>query len=73
MLVDGPVLDLVHLIELALEEDEVPGSGGAPVEHALLELLEGVHDFEEVSLAEEELEVLLCGFLYADITKEFYE
>jgi hypothetical protein len=58
VLVHAAVLDLVHSVELALEEHEVAGLGGVLVENVLLELVKSVNDLKEVALGKEELEVL---------------
>ena len=58
MLINRSVLDLVHLVELSLEEDELLARVRFGVDHSLLVLLEGVDNLEEVALAHKELEVL---------------
>ena len=63
MLIYRSVLDLVHLVELSLEEHELLARVRLGVDHALLVLLEGVHHLEEVALGHEELIVLGVGSL----------
>jgi len=58
VLINGSVLHLVHLVKLALEEDELFAGLRLAVNHASLVLLEGVDDFHEVALAHEESVVL---------------
>jgi hypothetical protein len=48
---------LVHLIELALENDKVTTLLGFSVYHASFELLKSVDNLEEVSVIEEKAEV----------------
>lgn len=63
VLPDGSMAHLVHLVELALEQNEVTAGLRLAVHHALFELLEGVDDLEEVSVVKEEIEVLDLGLL----------
>ena len=58
VLVNGSILDLVHLVKLALKEDKLLSSFGLGVDDALLVLLESVDDLHEVALGHEELKVL---------------
>lgn len=64
VLIDRSVLHLVHLVKLALEEDELFARLRLAVDDACLVLLEGVDDFHEVALGHEESVVfgitLLC-------------
>ena len=64
MLIDGAVLDLVHLVQLSLELDKLFAALRLSVDNTLLVLLQGVHHLQEVTLLEEELEVfgvaLIC-------------
>ena len=53
------ILNLVHLVELFLEHNEVFSLWRLFVEHAILELFESVHNLQEVSLTQEELEIFL--------------
>ena len=64
MLLHRAVLDLIHCVQLALEQVELTGLGGALVQNAVLELLKRVDHLEEVALTEEELEVLLACLLW---------
>ena len=63
VLPDGAVLDLVHLVELALEEHEVAAVLRLLVHEVGLELLERVDDLEEVAVVKEEAEVTLFSLL----------
>lgn len=58
MLVNRSALDLVHLVELTLEEDEFLALLRLSVHHTLLVLLKGIHNLHEIALAHEELKVL---------------
>ena len=58
VLVNGSILDLVHLVKLALEEDKLLSRFGLGVDDALLVFLESVDDLHEVALGHEELKVL---------------
>ena len=64
VLIDGAVLDLVHLVQLSLELDKLLAALRLSVDNTLLVLLQGVHHLQEVTLLEEELEVfgvaLIC-------------
>ena len=66
MLVNGSILDLIHLVKLALEEDKLLSSFRLGVDDALLVLLEGVDDLHEVTLGHEELKVLRIAFSCSD-------
>ena len=57
MLVNRPALHLIHLIELALEEDELLSRLRLRVHNTLLVLLERIDNLEEIALAHEELKV----------------
>ena len=59
----GPVTHLVHLVELALENDELTPLLRLPVNHASLKFLKSVYDFEEVTVVEEEAKVLSFSLL----------
>lgn len=63
MLIYGPVAHLVHLVELALENNELTPLLRLPVNHASLKFLESVYDFEEVTVVEEEAKVLSFSLL----------
>jgi hypothetical protein len=63
MLIHTAILDLVHGIELSLEQNEFASSWGILIKEALLELFEGVNNLEEVSVVQEESEVLQSGLL----------
>ena len=58
VLVNRSILDLVHLVKLALKEDKLLSRFGLGVDDALLVLLESVDDLHEVALGHEELKVL---------------
>ena len=64
MFIDRPVLDLVHLVKLSLEEDEILAGLRLGVHNTLLVLLKSVDDFHEVALVEEEFEVLGSRLFY---------
>lgn len=49
--------NLVHLVELALEDDEFTAFFRLSVDHTGFECLEGVDNLEEVAVIEEEAEV----------------
>jgi hypothetical protein len=63
VLIYGPVTHLVHLVELALENDELTPLLRLPVNHASFKFLKSVYDFEEVTVVEEEAEVLSFSLL----------
>jgi len=65
VLEDRTVSYLVHLVEVPFELDEVFASSGVRIDHALMELLEGVDDSEEVVLGQEEL-IVVGGALLDD-------
>ena len=58
VLVNWSTLDLVHLVKLALEEDEFLSLLRLSVHHTLLILLKCINNLQEVALAHEELKVL---------------
>ena len=60
MFADGSVLNLIHLEKLSLEDDEVSSLLGIEVNTSFLIFFEGVDDFKEVSLGQEELIITLC-------------
>ena len=64
MLFDGTVLNLVHLVELALEHNELLSLLRLGVDDALLVLLESVDNLEEVALLKKEAEVLRFSLFY---------
>ena len=64
VLVDRSILHFVHLVELSLKQDEVLSSLRLRVHQSRLELLEGVDDLKEITLSQEELEILCFAFLY---------
>lgn len=63
MLIDRSVLDLIHLVELALEEDELLAGLRLGVDDTLLVLLKSIDDFHEVALGHKEFEVLGLALL----------
>jgi hypothetical protein len=70
MLIYGPVTHLVHLVELALENDELTPLLRLPVNHASLKFLKSVYDFEEVTVVEEEAKVLSFSLLDYCLNRE---
>ena len=64
VLINGSILDLVHLVKLAFKEDKLFSSFGLGVDDALLVLLESVDDLHEIALLEEEAEVLRFSLFY---------
>jgi len=64
VLIDRSVLDLIHLVELALEEDELLARLRLGVDDTLLVLLKSIDDFHEVALGHEEFEVLGLALFY---------
>lgn len=64
MLIDTTILDLIHGIELSLEENEITSSWGVLVKETFLKLLQSVNNLEEVAIAQEELEILERSLLY---------
>lgn len=63
VLVDRSMTHLVHLVKLTLEHNEVTAFLGLSVDHTSFELLEGIDDFEEVSVIEEEAKVFRLRLL----------
>lgn len=57
VLMDRSMTYFVHLVELAFENDEITTFLGLSVNHTCFELLEGVDNFEEVSVIEEKAKV----------------
>lgn len=57
MFKDRSVFDFVQLIQLSLELHEVPACVGIGVDHAFLELFEGVDYHQEIGLLQEEIVV----------------
>lgn len=62
VLVSGTVGDFVHLVELSLEQYKLLSGRRCLVNAPLLELFEGVDNFKEVALGQEELEVMSSSF-----------
>ena len=62
VLVSGTVGDFVHLVELSLEQYKLLSGRRCLVNAPLLELFEGVDNFKEVALGQEELEVVSSSF-----------
>jgi len=62
VLVSGTVGDFVHLVELSLEQYKLLSGRRCLVNAPLLELFEGVDNFKEVALGQEELEVMGSSF-----------
>jgi hypothetical protein len=63
MFVDTSVLDLIHLVEFSLEDNEVSGWSCFSIKEAFLEFLESVNYFEEVSLLQKEFVISSLSFL----------
>jgi len=63
VLIYGPVTHLVHLVEQALQNDELKPLLRLPVNLASLKFLKSVYDFEEVTVVEEEAKVLSFSLL----------
>ena len=57
------MFDLVHLIELALEEHKVSAGLRLAIHHIDFELLQSINYLEEVAMIKEEAKVTLLGFL----------
>jgi len=64
VLPDTSVTDLIHLIELAFENNKVSSLLGLCVYHTLLKLFKSVYNLEKVAVVEEKVKVFLGGFLY---------
>ena len=63
MLVHRSVAHFVQFVQLSLELHEVFASFTVNVDHACLELFEGVNHFEEVALIEEVVVITCLAFL----------
>ena len=63
VLLDGFVLDLVHLVKLALEYHEVSALLGGGVDHIRLVLLKSVNYLQEVPFRKKKLIVIHLYFL----------
>ena len=50
VLVYAAVLDLVHRVELSLEDNEVTGTGRVLVKETVFKFLEGINNLEEVAV-----------------------
>lgn len=63
VLVNGTILDLVHLIELGLKSDKILALFRFNIDELFLELLKRVSHHEEVAMAQEEVKIALLRFL----------
>jgi hypothetical protein len=63
MFVDTSVLDLIHLVQLSLEDNEVFGWSCLSIKETFLEFLESVNYFEEISLLQKEFVISSLSFL----------
>jgi len=63
MLIDRSILNLIELIELSFENHEISSCLSIQINDVALEFLYSVNNFEEVLMAQEELEILLIDFL----------
>jgi hypothetical protein len=64
VLPDTSVADLVHLIQLSLEQNEITASLGLLVDHTFFELLKSVDNFKEIAMVKEEPEI--SAFTFSD-------
>ena len=77
MLPNRAVFHLIHLVELALEKDEVSAGLGLLIDQVVLKLLKCVNHLKEVTVVQEELEVthfsLLLNFFGGDCQRILVE
>jgi len=70
VLINGPVLHLVHLVKLSFEENKLLAEVALSVNKTVLELLEGVDHLEEIVLLQEEVKVLSLGLSNDGLSRE---